>query len=199
VVEKLSPYGPNEPLHERVRERYIGHGLHLRYLENPQIGLPAVEFEQRVVVAAEIVRERFLGRYRVIKEVADGGAINHAGMYADPDDSTGEMVHDDQHPVGLEDNRLATEEIGTPQTVLRVPEKGQPGRAARARLSVVVFGQHAADDVLIDIETEYKGDLLGDAPATESGIPSFHLNDRGDQLRRRPFRAWFSTALGRGQ
>ncbi len=61
-----------------------------------------MEFEQRTVVAAEIVRERFRARYRFVKEATNGQAVDDAGMYADCNDSTGEIVHDDQAPVGLD-------------------------------------------------------------------------------------------------
>ncbi len=54
------------------------------------------------MVAAEIVRERFRARYRFVKEATTGQAVDDAGMSADCTDSTGERVHDDQSPVGLD-------------------------------------------------------------------------------------------------
>ena len=53
-------------------------------------------------------------------------------------------------------------------------EERQPRRAIRARRRAVVLSQYAAGDILVDVDTEYKGDLLGDAPAAEPWIPSFH-------------------------
>ena len=103
VIKTLPPDRPNETFDEGMRERYIGHGLHLRDLENPQISLPAMELEQWIMVAAEILRVGFRARYRFVKEPADGRAIDATGLYADSNDSTSEMVHDDQDPVGLEE------------------------------------------------------------------------------------------------
>ena len=90
-------------------------------------------------------------------------------------------------------------EVDTPQAVLRVAEESQPGWAARSGFWAVVFGQYAADDILVDIDTEGKRDLLGDAPAAKARVPSFHLDDHGDQLRRRPFGAWLTTLFGSEQ
>ena len=59
-----------------------------------------------------------------------------------------------------------------------------------------MLGQYATDDILVDIDTEGKRDLLGDAPAAEARVPSFHLDDHGDQLRRRPFGSWLTTPFG---
>jgi hypothetical protein len=53
-------------------------------------------------------------------------------------------------------------------------KKAQPGRATRAGLRAVVLGQYAPDDVLVNLDTEYEGDLFGDAPAPEPWIPSLH-------------------------
>ena len=102
VIKILPPNCPNEALDEGMREWYIGHGLHLRDLTNLQIRLPAVELKQRVVIAAEIVRACYLAGYRLVKETAHGRVINATGMYADSNDSTGEVIHDNQGPVGFE-------------------------------------------------------------------------------------------------
>ena len=55
-------------------------------------------------------------------------------MHADSDDSTGEVIHDDQDPVGFEDQGLAAKQVDTPKAILGVAEERQPGRATRARL-----------------------------------------------------------------
>lgn len=86
-----------------------------------------MEFEQRIVVAAETVGERSCARYRFVKEGADGRTVDGAGMNFDFNDPTREVIHDNQGPTRLNDNRLAAKEANTPQTVLRVRKKGQPG------------------------------------------------------------------------
>ena len=53
MVEKLSPDRANESFHERVRKRYMGHSLNFGDLEIPEIGLPPMETEQRIIVTAD--------------------------------------------------------------------------------------------------------------------------------------------------
>ena len=38
-------------------------------------------------------------------------------------------IHDQEHPVSLEQNRLATKKINAPETVFLMADKRQPGRA----------------------------------------------------------------------
>ena len=52
VVEKLPTNGPDEPLHERMRERHKRDGLDLLDPQDAQVGLPSVIFEQRALAAA---------------------------------------------------------------------------------------------------------------------------------------------------
>ena len=101
--------------------------------------------------------------------------------------------------MGLEDKRLAAKQVHTPETVLGVAEKGQPGWATRAGLGAVVLGQYPANDVLVDLDTEYEGGLLGDPRAPEPGITSFRLDDRRDELGRRPLGPGLGAPLGREQ
>jgi hypothetical protein len=98
--------------------------------------------------------------------------------------------------MSLEQQGLTAEKIHAPETILAMAEEAQPRRATRAGLRAVVLGQHASDDVLVDLDTEYDGDLFGDAPASEPRIPSLHLNDSGHELGRGSLRAWLSAALG---
>jgi hypothetical protein len=120
-------------------------------------------------------------------------------MDAEADDSTGELIHDHQHPVGTEDQGLAAEEIDAPQAIFAVSEKREPGRASRAGLRPVALGEHTAHDILVDLDTEYKGELLSDPPAAKSRVPVLHFNDGRDQLWSRPLGAWLSTAPRREQ
>jgi len=101
--------------------------------------------------------------------------------------------------MGLQDQRFAAKEIRAPQTVLRVSEEREPGRATGARLRPVVLGEHAAHDVLVDVDAEDQGNLLGDPPAAEAWVSLFYLDNGAAQLRRGPLRAWLSPAVGRKQ
>lgn len=100
-------------------------------------------------------------------------------MHAEADDSPSELIHDDHYPVGLDDYELTAEEIDAPKAILAVAEESQPGRAARARFRAELLGRHAANDVLVDIDTEREGDLLCDPSAAEARISPFDLHDGG--------------------
>lgn len=67
---------------------------------------------------------------------------------------TAVLIHENQYPMGLEDKRLAAKQVHALETVLCVAENGQPGWATRARFGAVVPGQHPANDVLVDLDTE---------------------------------------------
>lgn len=56
MVEIFSPDSANESFHERVRKRYMGHSLNFGDLEYPEIGLPPMETEQRIIVTADVSR-----------------------------------------------------------------------------------------------------------------------------------------------
>ena len=53
-VEVLSPDCPDESLDERMRNRQVGHSLHFGYLEYSKVGLPPMESEQRIMIAADV-------------------------------------------------------------------------------------------------------------------------------------------------
>jgi len=62
-------------------------------------------------------------------------------------------IHDHEHPVGLEQNELATKQINAPEAVVfQVAEKRQPGRtvAGIGSWSVVLF-KHAPNHIFIDV------------------------------------------------
>lgn len=54
VIKTFPPDCPDEAFDEWVRYRHAGHGLDLLDLKDSEVGLPAMEFEQRVMIAAEI-------------------------------------------------------------------------------------------------------------------------------------------------
>ena len=53
-IEVLSPDCPDESLHKRMRNRQVGHSLHIGYLEYSKVGLPPMESEQRIMIAADV-------------------------------------------------------------------------------------------------------------------------------------------------
>jgi len=61
-----------------------------------------------------------------------------------------------------------------------------------------VFGEHAPNDILVDLDPEDPSDLLGDAHAAEVRIATFQRDDGGDEFRGRALWAGFAARQGRG-
>ena len=57
----------------------------------------------------------------------------------------------------------------------------------------------AAHDILVDLDAERMGYLLGNARTTEARIAVLHFEDRRDEILRGPFRPWSLTGSGREQ
>jgi hypothetical protein len=51
------------------------------------------------------------------------------------------------------------------------------------------LGEDAADDILVDLDSEGVSDLLGDSPAAETRIAPLHVDDGRDELGGWSFRA----------
>jgi hypothetical protein len=58
-----------------------------------------------------------------VEHAAEVGASDRTMVHADSDEATGELVHDDEHPVAPEHDRLASKEIHAPQAVFRVADE----------------------------------------------------------------------------
>ena len=140
--------------------------------------------EQRIVIGAQILREN--GASAIARPTSGRRWVHRApGMNGEVHDSTGELSHDDHHPVGLEEQRLAAEQVDDHKCPWRA-EEGEPGRAVR-RIRSIVLSERAPDDILVDIEPEYEGELIGDPLVAESRIPSFHLTIAATSSRVGPF------------
>lgn len=74
-------------------------------------------------------------------------------------------------------------------------QESEPGRTFRARIRLIVLGQHPPYQALINLEIEDQGNLIGDVPVTEIRVPAFHLDDHGDQFRRRSFGTRLATSF----
>jgi hypothetical protein len=68
-----------------------------------------------------------------------------------------------------------------------MPDKAQPGRAIGSGSGSIVLGEHAAEDVFVDIDAKGTGDLQGDARAANPGIAALEFHDGIDELLRWPF------------
>jgi len=80
-----------------------------------------------------------------------------------------------------------------------VGDEGQPGRAGGAGVAwPVVFGEHAPNDILVELDPEDPSDLLGDAHAAKVRIAAFQRDDGGDEFRGRALWAGFAAWRERG-
>jgi hypothetical protein len=151
-----------------------------------------MELVQPVMVRAEIRRLGLAARGSV-EHSTQPHAIHGTAVYTEAHDTTRELVHHHEYPVCAQDGRFAAKQINAPQTVLRVPEDGQPGRPRRVWLRLVPDSENASHHVLVHGKPESQGDLLRDPWATPGRISSFHVDDSGDDLLTGTLRARLPT------
>jgi len=116
----------------------------------------------------------------------------HVG-HAKAGDTTGEDVHDQQHPMAAQDDRFNAKQIDTPDAVFCLNDDGQPGRTIGIRLGSRVYGEHASHDNFVDLNAKGVSDLLGDADTTELRIAVLHLDNGRDELPGWALRARLSS------
>src|SRR5206468_1705703 len=141
VVQAFPSNRAHESFDEWMRDWRVGHRLDLFHVEYPQIRLPLVESVQRIMVRAEVGRRR-LATCRSIEHPAQPDAIHDAAMHAKADDATRALIHHDEHPVCTQEGRLASKQIETPQTVLRMTEDREPRWPSRARFWLIPNGEN---------------------------------------------------------
>ena len=136
-----------------MRERHPRNRLDFVHFEYPKIGLPLVESIQRVMVRTEVFGQT-VPTDCSLEHTAQRHSINGSGVNAKPDDTTRELVHHHENPIGSQRGRFATEQIAAPQTVLRVAEKRKPGRTSRTRFRPVMNAQDSAHHIFIDLDSK---------------------------------------------
>jgi len=90
---------------------------------------------------------------------------------------------------------FAPEQINTPQAVFHVPDERQPSRAAGSRLGSIVFGEHPADHVLVDLDAEGSPDDERNLRTAEPWIALLELDDHPDEFWRWPFGTWLTLLV----
>src|SRR2546421_10591858 len=68
-----------------------------------------------------------------------------------------------------------------------MPDKAQPGRTIGSCFGSIVFREHPADDVFVDIDAKGVRNLLYDAGTATTRIAALELDDRVDVFLRWPF------------
>ena len=149
----------------------------------------------RVVVGTQVLRKR-LSDNDLVEHPANRGATRISALNAKAN-PPGEHVHHHHHPMASQEERFAADQIDAPQAVLQMPDKAQPGWAIISRSGSIVFRQHAADQVFVDVDVKGTRDLLGDAGTANTGIAAFEFDDRVDELLRWPLWAGAPMATRR--
>jgi hypothetical protein len=82
--------------------------LHRFHVQDPQIGLPAVEPEQRIMVGAEPGGQTLAGD-GLVEHAAERRPIDGNGLHPKADDPAGKLIQDNQNPVTLQQDRFSPE------------------------------------------------------------------------------------------
>ena len=125
VVQILSTDRADESFHEGMRYRYVWHTMDWFDLQDPEVCLPPVECEHRIVVQTEAAWRTAAGD-DLIEHAAKRGPVHGSGLDGQADDPTRELVHDDENPVGLQENGLGLEQIQAPKAVFGMTQEGEP-------------------------------------------------------------------------
>jgi len=80
VVKELATDRADQSLDKGVRQRYVGNALDFYNVENPEIRLPALEFEERIMVAAQRARRACCFADDLVEHPADGGSVRCASV-----------------------------------------------------------------------------------------------------------------------
>ena len=75
-------------------------------------------------------------------------------------------------------------------------EESQPGRPVGAAGRSTVSGEYTSHNILVDLDTEYEGDLLSDAPAAKHGFRRFISTIAAISSGLGPFGPGFRRCLG---
>src|ERR1700704_3994107 len=84
-------------------------------------------------------------------------------------------------------DRLGLFDLRKLASVLQMPDKAQPGRTICSCFGSIVFREHAADDVFVDIDAKGMRNLLCDAGTANTGVAALELDDRVDEFLRWSF------------
>ena len=96
--------------------RDLGHRLHRFHLQDPQIGLPAVEPEQRIVIGTEPFGQTLAGD-GLVEHAAERWTVDCNGLHSKADDPACKLIQDDQNPVTPQQNQFGSEQVQAPASM----------------------------------------------------------------------------------
>src|SRR3954466_1226745 len=118
------------------------HRLELIDLENPQVRLPSMCLEERIMIGAQMPRHA-LTPSGSAEHAAQVDRRDIARMHAEAHQTTRELIHDHEHPVGSQYEGFAGKQVDAPEAARRVADERQPRGSSAARRRAIVFGQYA--------------------------------------------------------
>src|ERR1035437_2729378 len=189
TIQILPADGPDEPFDKWMGPGNLGHRLHRFHAHDTQIGLPAVEPEQRIMIGTE-PRGRALPGDGLVEHAAERGTVNGNGLHAKTDHPAGKLIRDDQNPVTPQQDRFGPEQIQAPETVLGMTQDCEPRRSVVTAFGVAVRGQNSADHIFVDVDTKGLGQVLRDLRAAKAAVAPLEFTDDSDQFRGGPFWTW---------
>src|SRR6266550_5028464 len=105
------------------------------------------------MVGTQVSRKRLSGD-DLVEHPTNRGATGINALNAKADDAACEHVHHHHDPMAAQDYRFAAKQIDAPQAVLHMPDKAHPGWTIGSRFGSIVFREHPADDIFVDIDAK---------------------------------------------
>ncbi len=102
-----------------MKQRHTGNGFDLSGSPDPQVGPPLMIAEQGVMIRTDITR-RANSRCGLVEHTEQRSPIDIASMHVKVDDAPGELIHDNQDPMSLEENGLAPKQFDASKAVLHM-------------------------------------------------------------------------------
>src|ERR1035438_2043770 len=84
MVQIFSAYRPDESFHEGMRPRNVRHRLHRFHPQHPEVGFPALELKQRILVEAEPDGEALTG-HGLVEHATESRAIDGDRLHPEAD------------------------------------------------------------------------------------------------------------------
>src|ERR1039457_6395850 len=137
--------------------------------------------EGTVLISSQMLWER-LSRFGVVEHATDRHAVEVRRLDAEANDAAREVIHHNHDPIALEHNGFTAEQIDAPQAFLHVSDEREPGGSLISGGRSQMPSEDAAHDILVDLDAERMGHLLGNARTTEARIVVLHFEDRRDEF-----------------
>ena len=116
-----------------------------------------MELEQRIMIGTEPPGQAFSGN-GPIDHATESHSIYGERMHTEANGAAAKLIHDDQDPMCLEQDRLSSEQVHAPETVLGVAEKRQPRTSALSPFRTVMQSQNTTDHVFGDLQAKRVGE-----------------------------------------